>query len=245
MTEAWDSNLPTGIKFVLITLCDISNDDGYCWPSIKLIAARCSMVERSVQNHIKTLVEMKIVTRDERPGRSTVYYINPRNICTPADIAPPQTTTETPANNDNTPANFAPTPPKICTHNHQVTINEPSIKNRHKASKPKMVTRPTDWKPNDTHLTFAAENGLSMNAESDAFADHHDSKGSQFADWDAAFRNWLRNAVKFAKSRPNQQGRSTGLTAEQIKLNAQAMADQFLAESGGYADAIEGEFSHG
>jgi hypothetical protein len=29
--------------------------------------------------------------------------------------------------------------------------------------------------------------------------DHHRSKGNHFVDWEAAWRNWVRNAVKFAR----------------------------------------------
>lgn len=40
--------------------------------------------------------------------------------------------------------------------------------------------------------------GLNVHKEFAAFRDHHVAKGSVFKDWDAAFRTWLRNAVKFA-----------------------------------------------
>ncbi len=40
-----------------------------------------------------------------------------------------------------------------------------------------------------------------MGDEAARFADHHDAKGNAFADWDAAFRTWMRNAVKFRGER--------------------------------------------
>lgn len=40
--------------------------------------------------------------------------------------------------------------------------------------------------------------GLNVHKEFAAFRDHHTAKGSIFRDWHAAFRTWLRNAVKFA-----------------------------------------------
>ena len=40
--------------------------------------------------------------------------------------------------------------------------------------------------------------GLNVHKEFAAFRDHHTAKGSIFRDWQAAFRTWLRNAVKFA-----------------------------------------------
>ncbi len=43
----------------------------------------------------------------------------------------------------------------------------------------------------------------------DQFKDHHLKLGSAFADWDAAWRNWYRNALKFTP-KANQNGNGTG-----------------------------------
>jgi len=42
---------------------------------------------------------------------------------------------------------------------------------------------------------------LELDEQVDAFVDFHTAKGSVFRDWDAAFRTWCRNAVKFAEPR--------------------------------------------
>ena len=108
MTEAWKAELPSGRKFVLLSLCDNANDQGECYPSIAMIAKRCSMSVRAVQGHILALESDGVVVRVERIGRSTLYRINPRRICTPAESAPPQ-------NLHPTPAESAPHPRRICT----------------------------------------------------------------------------------------------------------------------------------
>lgn len=36
----------------------------------------------------------------------------------------------------------------------------------------------------------------------ETFCDHHRAKGSEFADWDAAWRTWVRNEIKFRKPQP-------------------------------------------
>lgn len=41
--------------------------------------------------------------------------------------------------------------------------------------------------------------GLNPHKELAAFRDHHTAKGSIFKDWQAAYRNWLRNSVKFSQ----------------------------------------------
>lgn len=123
MTQVWKSTLPAGRKMVLLALCDNANDQGECFPSISMVAQKCSMGERTVQQHIADLEAAGIVTREMRNGRSTLYHIDPRRICTPVESAPPQISHPTPAesappppqNLHRTPADFAP-----------ITINESS-----------------------------------------------------------------------------------------------------------------------
>jgi hypothetical protein len=60
---------------------------------------------------------------------------------------------------------------------------------------------PTDWTPRTEERSRAAVSGLDCDSEAEHFRDHHTARNSRFADWDAAFRTWLRNAVKFSAGR--------------------------------------------
>jgi hypothetical protein len=139
MTLAWKSDIASGPKMVLLSLCDNANDQGECYPSISTIAERCSMGERTVQRHIAELTKMKAVRAVERTGRSTVYHINPRQFGTPANLAPPPDWHPTPAN-------LAPPPPPIWhptpANLAPITVKEPSLEpslNRNKT-----LPRPDD-----------------------------------------------------------------------------------------------------
>lgn len=57
---------------------------------------------------------------------------------------------------------------------------------------------PDGFQFNERAEEMAKGYGLNVHKEFAAFRDHHVAKGSVFKDWDAAFRTWLRNAVKFA-----------------------------------------------
>ena len=59
------------------------------------------------------------------------------------------------------------------------------------------LNRPQDWQPNDGHAEQAAILNLNLQAERSAFCDFHDARGSTFANWDAAFRTWLRKSSEF------------------------------------------------
>lgn len=97
MTLAWDCDLSGNDKLVLLALADWANDDGHCWPSIAKLCAKTRASERTVQGIIKELVEAGHLTRQEVPGRGCNYLVHPRNICTPAEVAPPQELRDTPA----------------------------------------------------------------------------------------------------------------------------------------------------
>lgn len=71
-----------------------------------------------------------------------------------------------------------------------------------KAAPKRAAQLPPNWKPNDQHAAFAADNRLNLAHEAEQFVDHHRAKGSSMKDWDAAFRNWLRNAVKWRRDDP-------------------------------------------
>ena len=88
MTQAWQSELPTGRKMVLLSLCDNASDQGECYPSIESIAKRCGMTDRSVYNHLAALEEMGMLVRQDRHGRSNLYRLNPCKFFTTETISP-------------------------------------------------------------------------------------------------------------------------------------------------------------
>jgi len=61
------------------------------------------------------------------------------------------------------------------------------------------TTLPADFRPDSTAEQIARDFGLDIHAEETAFSDYHSAKGTTFKDWQAGFRNWLRNANKFSQ----------------------------------------------
>lgn len=67
------------------------------------------------------------------------------------------------------------------------------------------------WKPNDLGIAYAKERGVQP-SEVRAFKDFHMAKGNAMADWDAAWRMWCRNAVKFGNATPLLNQRDDGIS---------------------------------
>ena len=62
---------------------------------------------------------------------------------------------------------------------------------------------PDDFYPNDDNLFAFNKTRLNLGQEIGKFMDHHKAKGSLMADWQAAWRTWVSNGVKFAaKDKP-------------------------------------------
>lgn len=59
------------------------------------------------------------------------------------------------------------------------------------------VSLPKDWTPTNAHTTLASELGLNLSWEATQFTDKARAKGWTYKDWDAAFRNYLRNSQKY------------------------------------------------
>lgn len=98
MSAAWDLDIPSTEKMVLMCLCDYANDEGgNCWPSVATLARKCSKSARTIQGAIQWLAKHRFLTTKDAPGKSHSFTLDPRKICAPAETAPPQKTAQTPA----------------------------------------------------------------------------------------------------------------------------------------------------
>ena len=60
---------------------------------------------------------------------------------------------------------------------------------------------PADWQPSEDHKTLAAGLSVDWRDVAQVFRDYCTSTGKQYADYDAAFRNFLKNERKFHGAR--------------------------------------------
>jgi hypothetical protein len=69
---------------------------------------------------------------------------------------------------------------------------------------------PDDWQPSEAHARLAAERSVNLVEEADKFRDWCAGNGATKKDWEATFRNWIRNARPTAtvhQLRTDDQGR--------------------------------------
>lgn len=91
----------------------------------------------------------------------------------------------------------APASPPLPTEPPALTLQPSPAK---PARTPKALKRPlpAGWTPRPQERESARAAGMDPDDAAAHFRDHHTAKASTFADWDAAFRTWLRMAPRFA-----------------------------------------------
>lgn len=97
------------------------------------------------------------------------------------------------------------------------TLAEPPLKKTkpsedHLEKKTRATVLKHGWQPSEGLVLWAKEKYPTIDSayETDKFRDYHSAKGSAFKDWDAAWRNWMRNANAYqANTRTSSSGSRT------------------------------------
>lgn len=81
------------VQSVYFWICDHADAGGQCWPSIKTLALEAGCSERTVDASVKRLVELGILTKNNRfkdnEQQTNIYQINLISAPPSATIAPP------------------------------------------------------------------------------------------------------------------------------------------------------------
>lgn len=76
-----DADIPHHLKIVLVILADHTNGDtGRCDPSIERVAKRAGCDPRTAQRNISKLIDMAVLHRVVRPGKSSSFVINSKTL---------------------------------------------------------------------------------------------------------------------------------------------------------------------
>jgi hypothetical protein len=96
---------------------------------------------------------------------------------------------------------------------------------------------PRDFSLTPDCLDYAVKLGVfDPAAEFEQFCDHHTARGTVFKDWNAAWRTWARNAVKYQqRSAPN----ATSIHSEKMRLAAQVFGSKPVIDL--FGAVIEGQ----
>jgi hypothetical protein len=212
--EAMRSDLSPAFRLVWQCLENHANGHRF-WPMTAMqIAAELHLGVATVNRAIEGLEQLEIVRRELHHRRKTVFHMlrtypdGGTHRYSDTDLAD-QNDKPTP---DLSPQNDQPTP-DLAYQNDQTLRNPPVqvppvISPRARATRaPRTQPRTsldsaleTGWRPGDKGQTYATDRGVDCAEEWGRFKNHHRSKGTLAASWDATWRTWCDKAVEFGKA---------------------------------------------
>jgi hypothetical protein len=168
------------------------NDNLTAYPGRGTLAKRMGCHRATVDRAVEELIGLGAVTKRVRVKdgkyQSSLYTIR--------RVAPSNTDAATPV----APMQPPPVAPVQRPPSHPCDIelepkNVEPIRTR-TATGTRKTAVPQSWQPNPNTIQQLKDKypKIQVTEQVDTFLDYHRSKGSKFVDWDAAFRNWVRNA---------------------------------------------------
>jgi hypothetical protein len=190
MSQCWPLSMPPTPKAVLISLADNANDHGECWPSIPTIAMRTCFSERAVQNAIKWLESVSILTADRTNGRHTRYSLTPAAYAPPQEIHPAAGASEPPQEIPKPPQEVHQPPQEVPSNR-----KEPSRTVKATTSRaPKKVGLPEGFSVSEAVKAWAEKNGYrNLDQHLTYFIGYATANGKTYANWDQALMNAIRD----------------------------------------------------
>jgi hypothetical protein len=195
------------------------------YPSRGTLAERLRCSKASVDRAAQELVDAGAMTKKQRHNSSVIYTLQVSSSLQRGVITDDE-------------GGSAPVTRGVLTGDDltRTTELEP---NNDISKKAKQV--PSDWKPSPEFAIECNEKfpTLTIANEVEAFIDYHTANGSTFKDFNAAFRTWCRNAVKFQapKTVIHQQQQSKSPHVGGLRDWVQEMHDM-----GEHFECREGEF---
>jgi DNA-binding transcriptional ArsR family regulator len=210
-------------KLVLVALCNHANHEDEAWPANSVLCQTTGLSKRAVQNSLKKLEEWGLITRvrrsrDNGSDTSSMVYIDldygwtvKDGVARRAPGAPHARLGVQEVQGEGAPHAPLETTLKQQEETPIVGVDD-FFTAEHLAKKNKRrSTIPAEYPMTDRHKEYAAERGI-VNGRAvevfEAFKNHHAAKGSVMLDWDAAWRTWVGNEIKFSKGRMPDPPRS-------------------------------------
>lgn len=94
---------------------------------------------------------------------------------------------------------------------------------------------PADWSPNQSAVSFAAEQGLDLDYEAEQFVGHAHANDRRLRNWDAGFRTWLGKSAKWQQER--SKGAKQSNTLDNLALIQQMEREEEAREAVGSSEA--------
>jgi DNA-binding transcriptional regulator YhcF (GntR family) len=164
------------------------------FPARATLAQRLQCSEKTVDRAVEDLVAHGAIHKQSRGRYASALY----TVMTAAPGETKMSTEQTEMSSEQTDLSFR---SDKNDHLTRTTELEPDNYIEKKSKKATSIPDPFALSDSLREAMMGRHPSLDLDEQVDAFVDFHTAKGSVFKSWDAAFRTWCRNAVKFAEPR--------------------------------------------
>ena len=191
IVDEWVINLEISdraFKLYAVLARYADNSTHKAFPSRDTLAARLRCSKASVDRAVTELVEARAIEKKHRAYNSVLYTVlvdAPDGVIMGDESVSSGVSTDVISGDDVT----------------RTTELEPNNYIEKKSKKATSIPDPFALSDSLREAMVVRHPSLDLDEQVDAFVDFHTAKGSVFKSWDAAFRTWCRNAVKFAEPR--------------------------------------------
>ena len=204
----WAYELPiTGpSKFVLVVLADMADEADSCYPGQKRIASMTGFSEKTVSRAVSSLEAAGLISREQRHGNYGYRTSDRYQLHLEIKVLP--ATSEKKPNGqraykaDSPSLTDSQSIPNGLSGGAVEPPEEPSVEPLGKKTAKRKATATKiskDWTPSPANIAFASSNMLDVKHELGQFRAHAEANDRRQANWDAAFRLWLGNVIKWRK----------------------------------------------
>jgi DNA-binding transcriptional MocR family regulator len=205
----WAYDLPLGgpQKAVIVALADMADESGSCFPGHEKISAMTGWSVSTVARSLKELESRGLIKRTHRQGamgyRTSDRYHLQLTVSLPEllPVTEPTRQKSLKADSESLPVRESiPTGQSDGAIEPSVEpLEEPSDSKPPKKGRTPSTPLPDSWSPNEVAIAFAREHRIDLQHEVGQFRAQVAATDRRQANWDAAFRLWLGNVVKWSK----------------------------------------------
>lgn len=255
-----DPELTSSRRMVLVSLANYAGEDGHAWPSQKLVSEESGCGIRSLKDHLKWLEQNGFIRRDTKnlgqgKGSRTSYHVDLKRLARISADAGAQIAG---ANNaraksvslgggiphlTNRQEPSIPIEDKSSIGDKAQNSTESKIRSGRVRGSARKTSLPDNWAPTITAYATASKLGMTreeINHEADQFRNSAIANGRTYADWDAAFRTWIGNNVKWRAERAAKRSVSTSPGGKSSRSSILTAGMRAVAELRGYGEPVSG-----
>lgn len=253
---------------VLLAIGSFTSKNKAAYPKQRTIAEMLGIARETVNRSIKVLRELGYVSvehqqRDDGGQRESLYWVNldpsDADVTAPVIDANPCDETITPpvTSCDHTPCDHTASHLRTSHKNLFTEANasveragasippnpEPKIRSGRVRGSARKTSLPDNWAPTITAYATASKLGMTreeINHEADQFRNSAIANGRTYADWDAAFRTWIGNNVKWQAERAANRSVSKSPGGKSSRSSILTAGMRAVAELRGYGEPVSG-----